>query len=114
MNPTQVDPTPTNDTKDLRARSQNVFTAWERETIINASDGDQTVKIWTAQRRYITRLRRNPTFTEIATGFHGNTEWAEFTIPADKWNPASGAKRTLTDEQRAALAARMKNLRTPK
>ncbi len=82
----------------------------ERETIVNASDGDDTVHIWTAQRTALTRLRRNPAFTQVDTGHHGSTEWAEFTIPADRWNPASGAKRRqrpMTDEQRAVAAARM-------
>lgn len=89
------------------------LTAPERETVVNADDDASTVRIWTAQRRYITRLRRNSAFTETATGFHGSTEWAEFTIPAADWNPASGAKRrvNLTDEQRQAAADRLRAAR---
>jgi hypothetical protein len=89
------------------------LTAAERETIINASDADDLVRIWTAQRRHITRLRNNPSFTEVATGHYGTTEWAEFTIPADSWSAASGAKRrvTLTDEQRQAAAERLRAAR---
>ena len=92
------------------------LTPYERETTVNASDGDQVVRIWTAQRKHITRMRRHDSFTETATGYHGGTEWAEFTIPASDWNPASGAKRkrNLTDEQRQALADRLAKSRKEK
>lgn len=84
--------------------------ASERETTVTSTDGDDTVRIWTAQRRHIGRLRRHPAYTEVASGFHDGSEWAEFTIPADRWNPATGAKRErapLTDEQRQAAAQRL-------
>ncbi len=82
----------------------------ERETTITTSDADGSVRIWTAQRRHIGRLRRHPKFTEVATGTHDGSEWAEFTIPAADWNPASGAKRErapMSEEQRAQAAARL-------
>ena len=83
--------------------------ATERETTVTTSDGDDLVRIWSAQRRYIGRMRRNAAFTEVASGEHDGSEWAEFVIAADQWNPASGAKRksTLTPEQRSAAAARL-------
>ena len=89
------------------------LSAAERETTVTATDADDTVRIWTCQKRYLGRLRRHPSFTEVATGFHGSTEWAEFTIPASEWNPATGAKRkvTMTDERKAALADRMRSAR---
>lgn len=82
------------------------FSAEERETIITASDASHVVLVWTAQRAVINKLRRHPAFTEVATGFHGSSEWSQFTTPAGDWNPATGAKRrrTLTPEQREALA----------
>ena len=82
--------------------------AAERETIINMSDADETVRIWTAQRKVITKLRKNDAFTQIGAGFHDGTEWAEFTIPASRWTPSGGVKRVLhlTEEQRAARAER--------
>lgn len=86
------------------------FTPHERETTINASDGDESVRIWTAQRKHITKMRRHDAFTEIQSGHHGTTEWAVFEIPADQWNPATGAKRKrapMTEEQRQALADRL-------
>ena len=90
------------------------LTAPERETVVNVSDDAEVVRIWSAQRRHITRLRKNPSFTEVATGFYGTTEWAEFTIPADSWSPASGAKRksNLTDEQRRAAGERLRAVRS--
>lgn len=89
------------------------LSAAERETTVTITDADDTVRIWTAQRRYLGRLRRHPSFTEVKSGTHGGTEWAEFTIPARDWNPATGAKRkvTMTDERRAALAERMRAAR---
>lgn len=58
--------------------------AEERETTVTSTDGDDVVKVWTAQRRFITRLRH-------------------------RWNPATGAKRAsgLSEEQKAASAARL-------
>lgn len=86
------------------------LSAEERETTITATDADDLVRIWTCQRKHITKLRSNVSFTEVRSGFHGTTEWAEFTIPADKWNPASGAKRkhNMTPEQREAAATRLR------
>lgn len=85
----------------------------ERETTIATTDGDDLVRIWSAQRRHITRMRKNSSFTEVATGFHGTSEWAEFTIPAREWNPASGAKRkvNLTEAQRQERAERLAAMR---
>lgn len=84
------------------------LTAPERETTIISTDGDDLVTIETAQRRHITRLRKNPAFAEVATGTYEGSEWARFTIPARDWSPATGAKRkrNLTDEQREELRQR--------
>lgn len=99
------------DTNDSAERAGiRSLNAAERETIINASDADGVVRIWTAQRPFITKLRRNPSFTEVASGQHGTSPWAEFTIPAERWNPATGAKRqgrTLTEAERLAAAQRL-------
>lgn len=83
--------------------------ASERETTVTTTDADDTVRIWSAQRRHIGRMRRHPAFMEVAAGEHDGTAWAEFTIPADQWSPATGAKRksNLTDEQKRAAAERL-------
>lgn len=89
-------------------------TAAERETTVTVTDADTDVRIWTARRKDITRLRKHNGATEIRSGFDGTTEWAEFTIPADKWNPATGIKRQgrkLTPEQRKAAAERLAKAR---
>jgi hypothetical protein len=85
----------------------------ERETTITLSDGDDLVHIYTAQRTVITQLRKRPAFTEIDAGEFEGSIWAEFTIPADQWSPATGVKRTrtLTDEQRATLTERLRSVR---
>lgn len=89
------------------------MTPFERETSITTSDGDGMVRIWTAQRAYITRMKRNPAFILVDEGTYEGSPWADFRIPADQWNPATGAKRkrTMTDEQKAATAQRLKAAR---
>ena len=88
------------------------LTAPERETTITASDADDNVTIWTAQRTVITRLRKNPAFVETSAGYYGSSEWAAFTIPADRWSPA-GVKRTrtMTDSQRREASDRLRTHR---
>lgn len=83
---------------------------YERETVITTSDGDNLVTIETWQRGYLGKLRRDNRFTEHPGGDDGH---GIFTIPRKRWTPTSGAKRTrtLTDEQRAAAAERLRKLR---
>jgi len=90
--------------------------ATERETVITVSDEDKLVHIWTAQRPVINRMQKHPSFTLLKAGTYEGSPWAEFTIPADQWNPVTGAKRrsNLTDEQRAAAAERMRQVRQSK
>ena len=89
------------------------LTAAERETTVTTTDDDKLTTIWTCRRKHLTRLRKHPSFTEVASGFHGTTEWAEFTIPSDDWNPASGAKRrtNMSPEARKAAAERLRRVR---
>lgn len=82
------------------------FTAAERETIIRWDDESDLVTIWTAQRAVITRLHRNPAFTEVKAGAHGSSPWAEFTIPVEKF--AFSAKRVLSDETKSKMRERAK------
>ena len=89
------------------------LTAPERETTVISTDGDDLVTIETAQRRYLTRLRKSARFLEVAQGEFEGSEWARFTIPARDWNPATGAKRkrNLTAVQRQELADRLARAR---
>ena len=89
------------------------LTAPERETTVISTDGDDLVTVETAQRRYLTRLRKSARFLEVAQGEFEGSEWARFTIPASEWNPATGAKRkrNLTAVQRQELADRLARAR---
>ena len=84
------------------------LSADERETTIVACDGDEFVRIDSSRRKDITALRKRQNVTEVATGFHGSTEWARFLVPAHLFDVARGVRipRTLSDEQREALADR--------
>lgn len=89
----------------------NTLTAPERETIINSNDEDGTVRIWSAQRTVITSLRKKPeSFTEIAAGFYGPTEWAEFVIPIGDVNFGALAKRRGSPRPNAASNLRSRSL----
>lgn len=59
------------------------FTAYERETIVNMNDEDGLALIWTAQRRLITRLKKNPAARLLEDGTYGRTAWARFEIPKE-------------------------------
>ena len=59
------------------------------------------MRIWTAQRTYITALRHSGKFTETRSGFYGTTEWAEFTIPRDQWSPADRCEAGQQHDRRA-------------
>lgn len=89
------------------------MTSAERETIVTTSDADEFVRVWSAQRRFITKMRRNPNFTEVRSGSHGTTEWAEFTVPAERWSPL-GVRRqnSLTEQQRAEARTRLASVRS--
>ncbi len=90
------------------------MTPFERETIINSSDGDQFVRILTHQRKFLTRLRKDPRFVEVRSGVDEGTEWAEFTVGAELWSPVSGIKKrghSLTPQQRADATARLAQAR---
>lgn len=84
------------------------LSADERETTIVACDGDDFVRIDSSRRKDITALRKRQNVTEVAAGFHGGTEWARFLVPAHLFDVARGVRipRTLSDEQREALADR--------
>jgi hypothetical protein len=59
------------------------LTALERETVVTMNDEESFARVWTAQRRQITRLKRNPAATLIEEGRHGGSAWAIFEVPAE-------------------------------
>lgn len=91
--------------------------AVERETVITTSDADDHVHIWTAQRTVITACSKRPEIVTVGEGFtKDGTAWAEFRIPARLWSPVTGLKRksSMTDEQKAAATARLREARERK
>ena len=93
------------------------LTPAERETILNLDDETGVVRIWTAQRTVLNRLKSKAdagALEMISHGHHGTTEWAEFRLDTR----AEGAsfdlarafrvKRQLTPNQKAALSARLR------
>jgi hypothetical protein len=83
--------------------------AEERETVAAVTEADDVVRIWSAIRTHITAMRKSPSFTEIRCGRVDGTEWAEFEVSRDLWNPVRGVKhvRTMSSEQKAAIAERL-------
>jgi hypothetical protein len=71
------------------------LTAPERETIVNVSDADDTISIWTAQRPIITKLRKNPAATLVDWGRYGTTIWASFTLPSNCLSFRSAGKAAV-------------------
>lgn len=89
------------------------WTYEEQETIIAMSRADKVVRIYSAIPKHIKALRANPTVTEVSVHTSEGHEEVEFTVPVDRWSPTGGVKRsrTLTDEQRAAMADRLRKAR---
>jgi hypothetical protein len=89
------------------------LTAPERETIINFNDGEDIAYIYTAQRKIITKLKKNPSATLKEEGVFEGTAWARFTIPANLISfRVARPKRELSQEQRAEIGERLKRNRT--
>ena len=89
------------------------LTAAERETIVNFNDGEETAYVYTAQRRIITKLRRNAAAVLVEEGHFEGTAWARFELSAALISFRSvRVKRELSDEQRAELRERMQRVRS--
>lgn len=86
----------------------------ERETVILMDDSTDLCTIYSHQQRVITKLRNNPAAKLIEEGRHGTTAFARFELPVKLLSFRSvTTKRTLTDEQRAALVTRLRKARRP-
>lgn len=91
--------------------------AFERETTISVSDGDEFVHVYTAQRKFINRLRKDDRVAIVASGEYEGSPWVAAQIPAHLWSPTSGLKRRskpMTEEQRAAAVERLRRAREEK
>lgn len=103
------------ETTTTEANVVKSLTAYERETILTMNDGEPIVRIETSQRRILTALRKKPAvFRETESGYFGTTEWARFEVNTDEvsFNLAGAGRerRQLTDEQRAELSRRAREL----
>ena len=84
----------------------------ERETIITFNDEDDGAHIWTAQRPWITRLKKNPAAVLLDEGRHDGSAWAAFEVPKELLTIRSKkVRRVLTPQQRKAAAARLERAR---
>jgi hypothetical protein len=78
--------------------------AIERETVITLNDAEDFAEIYTAQRPWITRLKKNPAAELLEEGKHDSSAWAKFRIPRNLVSLRSRTtKRELTPEQRETL-----------
>jgi hypothetical protein len=88
------------------------LTATERETIVTLNDEDETAHVYTAQRSWITKLKRNPAATLLEEGTHDGSAWARFELPKGLVSfRSTRVKRELTEEQREELRERMAKAR---
>lgn len=88
--------------------------AQERETVVTTTDAEETVRIWTMQRKHITKLSRHPSATLVASGEYDGSPWAEYSVPAKDWSPVTGIKRRMSEKQKEAAAQRLRLLRENK
>ena len=90
--------------------------AAERETHINTDDDSEWVYIETAQRRYYGKLLKAAQAGRVELVKETTIDdmpYYVFRVHAKKWSPLTGVKRerNLTDEQRKALADRLRETR---
>jgi len=84
------------------------LTPFERETVILMSDGDDVATISTHQRTVLTKLERNPSAVKVEDLTHGSSAGAKFEMPARLISFRRAT--TISDEDREAKAARMRDL----
>ncbi len=75
----------------------------EQETTVTMTADESLVRVWSCYPPHIRRMRADDRFTEGVA-----QSGAVFTIPRAFFDPIGGLKRRVSDEQRAALSARMK------
>lgn len=77
----------------------------EQETTVTVGRDDSVVRIWSNHLPHVRKLRKNPRVTQVS----GDDTEGFFEIAATDYDPLVGFRRksTLTDEQRAAAAARL-------
>lgn len=85
------------------------MTAAERETVIQVDDSRGDVQLYSAHLPVIRRVLRDDRWTVVEPG-----EFIRATCAYKDWFPLSGMKRKsrpMTDEEKAAAAARLQKAR---
>lgn len=86
------------------------FTAPERETVINISDDSEVASVYSAQRRRITQLKKNPAARLVEEGTSGGSPWARFEIDSDFVSFRS-KRRVFSPTERSRRAAQLRTAR---
>jgi hypothetical protein len=85
------------------------LTAYERETVILMSDGDDTALITTWQKPLITKLRRNPAAEIVEIQHDSGSTGVTFRLPAKLISVRN--PRQLNEETREKLAENARKAR---
>jgi hypothetical protein len=89
------------------------LSALERETVVTLNDAEDFAEIYTAQRPWITKLKKNTAAELIEEGRHDGSVWAKFRVPKELISVRSKkVKRELSAARRAELAKRMRAVRS--
>lgn len=83
------------------------LTRAERETVIVWSEVDEDVRITSTSPAQTARLRADDRFREVPSRYADGLT-AEFVIPVGEFNLTKAAKRRVSNEERAALTARLR------
>lgn len=87
------------------------LTSYEKETVINYNQEEKTALVYTYDKPLIRKLRKLVGERDDIIMQRGDDNFATFVVPK-KWIKVSPPKNmNLSDEQRAAVAERMRNAR---
>ena len=73
------------------------LSAPERETVITFNDEDDVARVYTAQRPWITKLRKNPSARLIEEGKHAGSAWVTFEVPKELLSVRTGRRKGRPD-----------------
>jgi hypothetical protein len=81
--------------------------ALERETVIDFNDAEDSASVYTAQRRKITQLKKNPSAKLLEEGVHDGSPWARFELPKN-FISFRTKTRAFCEAERSRRAARLR------